>query len=341
MKKLKLFCVTIFFCILLLSSISFATEENNLTDFSNVELELKSTISGNSVSYKLYFNNVTFEKTHNYSVWVTNSKDDVIEYTSSNDGAIIDGVFNNINKFLERKGDIYITVVEESSEGKEIVLLSKKLERPNQNDIGKRITGSFFTEKSVDKNIIFFNEPHDSSEGDRNIKVKIGKVEDEKILNNIKANGSSALKELLSYAKNQTGLHTDTLPANTSSNTFLSKIQLENNGYYFIYFEADDENGKYYPVEDVMLAQAKIMQNGQQIQLVNYTDGNFVWKTNTDKGNTVNNTITNSNNEIDNTVANKIIPAAGIDVYITLFVIAVILISGIAYVKYKKYKIVK
>lgn len=348
MKRIKFFCLTILLTILLLlvSNISFASQEDELTDFSKVEFELKQNVSSNAVSYKLYFNNVTFEKTHSYYVCITNSKDDTVEDNQTS-GAIVDGVFSNIDAYLEKKGDIYISVLEDVNGERKIVLLSKKLDRPKQNDIGKRITGSFFTDSTGDTSIIFFNEPHDNSAESRKVKVKIGKVEDENILNKMKANGSSALNELLSYAKNQSAIYTETIPAEMYKKAFLSKVKLSNNGYYFVYFEAEDENGKYYPVEDVMLAQAQFRQNGEQIQLVNYTDSGFVWKTNTENGNVVDNKTqniakNNTNNEAhDNTVANKIIPAAGINVYITLFIMCVVLIAGIIYFKYRKYENIK
>lgn len=342
MKKNILFCLTFILTVLLIliTNISLATEDAKWTDFSKTTLELKSTINGNSISYKLLFNNVTFEKTHNYYVYVKNSASDT-NYENE-DGSIIDGTFDNIDKFLERNGDIYVTVVENNGGQKETVLSAKKINRPKQNDIGKRITGSFFTKTTGDSAIIFFNEPHDVSAEDRKIKVKIGKVEDNKILDNIKNNGSSSLSELLSYAKNAKSIYNETIPSGIYKEAFLSKVSLSDNGYYFVYFEADDENGKYYPVEDVMLAQAQFMDNGKHIQLVNYTDTEFVWKNNSSNSNITNNTIKNTNNEVkDNTVANKIIPATGIDAFITLVIMFITIIGLTIYIRYRTFKDVK
>lgn len=338
MKKIKyVLGIMIILSLLFISNVCFA--ETNFTNFDNVKLELKKSENLKYTSYKLYFNNVSFNTEHTYNIYITNAKVDSIDSNLESDGVITDGKYQNIDKFLEKKGDIYITVVESVLNEKSTVLLSKKLERPEQNSLGNRITGSFFTEAEEDSNIIFFNEPHDLSADDRKINIKIGKVEDQKILDNIKTNGEKGLNDLLTYAKNSKELLKETLASGMNKTKFLSKINLVDGDYYYIYFEADDENGKYYQVEDIMLTQAKYISS--KFQLVSYTDSKFVWKntvseTNTVKNNTSNETktVNNTVNEIDNTVANKIIPAAGFKEYITLIIMGVVVIAGIIYFKY-------
>lgn len=355
MRKIS-FILLIMSIILLTLSINttvFAEEETQWTDFSKVSFELKPTVTNNSVSYKLYFNNVDFNSKHSYSVYVSNISENIKK--SETYMEIQNGVYNYIDRFLERDGEIYITVIETIDGEKKDVLESKKLDRPNQNALGTRITGSFFTTKdSGDSTITFFNEPHDSTADERKIKVKIGKVEDTKILNNIKSNGQSALNELLLYAKNQSGIYTETISVGIYKEKFLSNITLTDKAYYFVYFEAqNDDETYYYPVEDIMLAQAQYVEGGNKIQLVNYDDSKFVWNLNSQKpsvennvvNNTVNNAVNNTANNIvnntDNTVANKIIPAAGVNVYIVLFMTGIILVSTIIYVRYIRFKDVK
>lgn len=357
MKRIR-FLSLIFSIILVIISISttaFAEEEITWTDFSKVSFELKLNSNGDSASYKLYFNNVNFNTKHNYDVTVSNVLKDT-KYSETY-MMIQDGAYDYIDKFLEKDGDIYISVTERNETGeKKKVLESKKLDRPSQKDLGSRITGAFFTEKdSGDLATIFFNEPHDVTADARKIKVKIGIVEDNKILNNIKNNGQSALKELLSYAKEQSGIYTATVSVGIYKEKFLSNVPLVNYGYYFIYFEAqNDEEINYYPVEDVILAQAQYFENGKKVQLTNYNDSKFAWDvkepkpepenkiTNNTVNNTVKNTVNNSaNNIIDNTIANKIIPPAGMNIYIALFLIGITIISMVIYIRYIRLKDVK
>ena len=52
---------------------------------------------------------------------------------------------------------------------------------------------------------------------------------------------------------------------------------LQDDAYYYIYVEFDDENGKYYPIEGITLGQAWIADSKEYWDLWAYTEDNFEW----------------------------------------------------------------
>lgn len=90
-----------------------------------------------------------------------------------------------------------------------------------------------------------------------------------------------------------------------------------------MYVEFDDENGKYYPIEGVTLAQAWFSSSSEDWDLFAYTKGDFQW---------------DGLAPTDPTTATGELPQTGVSIGITL-AIAIVLIGGtVAYIKYKKLK---
>ncbi len=72
------------------------------------------------------------------------------------------------------------------------------------------------------------------------------------------------------------GIYQSSAPVGESESV-LNKMNLIDDAYYFVYVELDDENGKYYPMEDVNLYQAQINGDSHSNMLYHYLDSGFVW----------------------------------------------------------------
>ena len=67
------------------------------------------------------------------------------------------------------------------------------------------------------------------------------------------------MEKLLSYAKDTKAIYNGTVEADKTKNgNIADNMELIDNAYYYVYFVLDNENGKYYPVEDVNIVQANI-----------------------------------------------------------------------------------
>ena len=228
-------------------------------------------------------------KNSNYYLYFTNgkTKPTVITYDSN---LIKSGYYQNFTStemsssyskslsdesILEKNGDIYAWIVEsklDSNNKREnkFILEGYKVERPALLGLGKRLEVYF------DKNdsSVFNHNPNGVYNKDRTLKVKIGIMGNNSILKAIKNNESGALEKLLTYSKSAKSTYTGTLSMG-KSNSILDKLGVVDGQYYYAYFELDDENGKYYPVEDVMLYQGKIDSGGKYF--LNYISPQFTW----------------------------------------------------------------
>lgn len=304
-------------------------ETTQWTDFSNVEIELTKSYTSGHVTYNLNVKNVTYKKGHSYDVYINNS----LSKPSESDGAIgehLGSTILNINKYLEKSGDIYLWIDEHYVDENKTLLEAYKIERPSQNPLGERITGSFYGKSSM----IFFLEPTETS-NNRKVKVKIGTVTDTEILKQIQNGNASALSNLLTYAKSASSLTTATLNVGTSETSIISGLNLTEGGYYYVYLEADDENGTYYPVEDVSLYQYCYYSDNDG-QLVDYLSDDFKWGSEENASNPV------EDAKKDTTVTEKILPNTGASVFIVATLVVILLMISVSfYFKYAKYRGIK
>ena len=204
----------------------------------------------------------------------------------------------NLDKYLELNQDLYIWIIEEvdldvsyTENGENyigcttrFVAEGQKLTRPELPQLNL-ILKSFSIwggEKETGENTyISFRFP--SVTENRKFKLKIGKVTDNSILQKIQNNDYSGITALLQYAKNNQATYTADLT--TTSKNYYTNNQalfdgiklLEDDAYYYIYVEFDDENGKYYPIEGVTLGQAWIGETTKYWDLYAYTEENFEW----------------------------------------------------------------
>ena len=285
----------------------------------------------------LIVKNVDLSKSnHYYYYYISNNKNDNpdlnklgedLKYwqTISSEGKIGASALTN---YLETNGDIYIWIAEVQNGEKKIVLTARKIERLEQLPLTKRIVGYFSDELSGG---IFCYEPHSTS---RKINIKIGRVTDDTILRNIRDNKDNAMSDLLSYAKSTGSIFEKTYTLGENP-TMPENINIKDKAYYFIYFELEDENGKYYPVEDVELYQASV--SDRYVTLINHTDRNFVYNISEDTGPT-NDGKDYPNNTVDNTTTPEKIPQTGLGITVIPIIVVLAIIAGTISYKVTKYR---
>ena len=240
------------------------------------------------------------------------------------------GVDEKGEGILEKNGDIYAWIVEErkiknstTKYENKFIVEGYKVSRPELNSLGNRMR-VYINQKETS---IFSHNPNNTSmKTNRKVKIKIGKVDNANILRAIKNKESGALNKLLEYSKSAKSIYTITCPIGKSS-SIVSKLGIENKQYYYGYFELDDENGKYYPVEDVMLYQGVNDKNNQL--LYNYLDSKFVWTLSDE---------TPTKPSEDKTVASGTLPQTGETMIIIGSIAIITVIAVVAGIQIKKYK---
>ena len=297
-------------------------------DFSKATVKLVA--ENDFKSYYLTIENATFVQGNAYFVLVTHKKEDtsyVKEALKSEDLTAkgYTGVSESYPKIditgqVEENGDIYYTIVERWHNGKGEygfkVIKEGALERLPLNSLGNRIKCYFFN----DKTSTFLYEFAQKSKSSRKIKLKIGTVTDNNILINIRDGKANALNDLLTYAKSSSSpMYTGTVPLDNSA-SITTDMNLTDQGYYYVYMQMDDENGKYYPIEDVSLYQGLVSEKVGK-NLYDYLDSNFKWELANGGGNVI-------TNPTDPTIAPSVYPRTGA---IVLSVIGIALVGATAF----------
>lgn len=233
----------------------------------------------------------------------------------------------SISKYLEKSGDIYVWIYEtqivNNVRQNKCIIEAQKIERPALKKIGTRMKCYFLNEETSTHLFEAYNY-----ENARKINVKIGKVTDKSILRAIKNGETDCLQKLLDYAKNADSIYTGTVPLGRSE-SITNKLNLVNDEYYYVYMVLDDENGKYFPVEDVSLYQALTYEKDRKTSknLFDYLNDNFKWN------------LGNDDTTIDNTTATGKLPQTGASIVIYVAITLVIVAGVIFAIKYKKYNI--
>lgn len=207
-------------------------------------------------------------------------------------------------KYEELNQDLYIWIIQQKYLGSEnyyynengksimystkFVVEGKKLGRvklPQLNLILQSFSvGVWKGTKETNKSTwLRFNYP--TATAKRKFTLKIGRVTDNAILKKIQKNDYSGITELLAYAKKSDAVYNKQLTttsegfySNNDSALFDGRKLLKNKAYYYVYAQLDDENGKYYPIEGVTLAQAYLSStNNTNWDLWAYTSGDFKW----------------------------------------------------------------
>lgn len=320
------------------------TEDDNTstwTDFSKATFEWGDYTETDHRTPTLTIQNVDLNKeNHYYYVHISHDKNEIPDLNTildanngywniiKSDGKISSAV---LNKYLETNGDIYIWVAEVQNREQKIVLNAKKVNRLEQLPLTKRIV-LYFGDSLAGG--IFCYEPTDIQ---RKVNIKLGKMTDSTILKDIKNNKANAMENLLNYAKKAEAIFESTYTLGTSPHV-PENIGIKDKEYYFVYLELEDENGKYYPVEDVELYQASI--SGNNVKLLNHTDRDFIYSVSDDDEPNIN-TGNNKNNVKDNTIATGKIPQTGSSITIISTIIVLAVIFSFVAFKITKYRDIK
>lgn len=349
--------------------------ENNVEDFQNsINININEPVWTEVRDIDYSFDETTFFmnipeiqgiENHTYHLFVTFGNEK-INIEQDEDGKIINSFYSSDNSIqgmfdfesaLEKSGDIYVSIVEEQQDYSKsektyinkIILENKKIERPEQKGLTKRIYAIFFDlNNEEEENLIFVSEPHNI---ERKLNVYVGKITDVSILNSIKNKESDGMSKLLNYAKNNSNESNKyTLTKQKDSTGSFLAGELINNAtfdigeYYYMYYVLDNENGKYISVEDIGLFYA--VSNDQSTYLSSQDDSRFEWKdfdVNDDNNNQDNSQQdtqkpNDTNNTNDETVAKEPIPHTGLGIGLLLFISIVLVLVITMYKKVNYYK---
>ena len=173
---------------------------------------------------------------------------------------------------------------------------------------------------------------------DRKITYKIGEVTDNSILSAISNKESDGFTRLLAYAKadsNSLGNGSFNFGdyGYKTSNIAKATGKISGDKYYYVYAVADTVNGKYVPVEDV------VIYNGASDGTL--THFAFAGSTTTDPYTGSTNTTNPTNTTGDNTIAIKKIPQTGATPVFMIVLGSTILVATLIFVANKKYRDIK
>lgn len=341
MKRILRTIVVIFITGILFTLSSYAAEDTTQwTDLKNVKVEVTQKNEDTFWAYYLKVTGVTLNENSRYYICIK-SGDEQPDFTKATDKNILNNngdmgkqLSEKLSNAYELNKDVYCYIIEEK-DGKYGTPYKTKLPRLNQHSLGNRIIGFFDNPHTA----IHFKEAN-RVEG-RNIKIKVGRVTDNNILLSIKNKESNCLQKLLEYAKSSESIYTGTIPLGLKEKSITTGMNLTNKAYYYVYMIMDDENGKYYPVEDISLYQADIVGDGTEIKdLLNYLDDKFKWnienaKTPTTNSTSQTNTVKSSNNSNtpDTTKATGKLPKTGLG--IGLISLIIVTISGLIFTYFK------
>ena len=315
------------------------SDEGDWTDFSNAKFELKKEGVSDAI---IEISNVTPRSESSYYLFITSdaSKPNVttedsdkyilLSYDSDSNKLITNNI-EKVTKNVELNQDLYVTIIEMQRDNKnqeDIVIYGKKLQRYEEPKYSDAFLSTFVSYNDTQIVTTFTH----AKENNRKIQIKVGKITDVSILQKIKNQDSSGFADLLSFAKSNQGIYNEKLDADKDSsfaiqyttragNEIIDLKGLQNDGYYFLYIKADDENGKYISQEAVTLGQAEIVDSSLW-NIHFYGASEFQW---VDFGNV----------EGDYTIAKGELPNTGIRTVI-LAVLGLVLVGG--GVSYKLYK---
>jgi len=240
------------------------------------------------------------------------------------------------NEYASMYGDVYVTLYEYDDNLLVYNRVSKTIlvERKFM-DYGSRMEAGFYSQDGGVDLII-----HDIYNRNSNLNIKIGEVKDDNILYNFSK--TSDYSEILEYVKKDVKPILDFSENLSKFSNFYGKYdskEIIDGNYYYIYLEIDTENGKFYPLDEIIISQAK---NGNlssdfdfEFELDDNTkddEQNSIVENNKDILNDANNNVSvkDDNNIITN-------PNTGINDFSFPF-LALSVIVGLIYFTFKKNK---
>lgn len=192
--------------------------------------------------------------------YILYSKDDNVSTTLSDSQLMDSGAYwndskkviesKNYTKYASQFGDLYVTLYSYNDGYYNKVSDSILVKRPDYLPYGSRmdVHASSIT-NSIDVSI------NDIYNINSTINIKVGEINDEDILNNFAL--THKYDEVLEYAKK------DSKAIKNFSQSLLNmpgeydSEGIVDDNYYYIYLSIDTENGKYYPLDEIAVCQAK------------------------------------------------------------------------------------
>ena len=324
------------------------------TDFSNAKFELK---KGSFSDAFIEISGVTPKENHSYSLYITSNsnKPDVFD---ENGLLITEGritmIYDKDSKtlktlssdemanYVELNQELYVNICEtyQSTDKykKNVVSYGNKLTRYSEPKYNDAFSATFV---SCNKTQIVTTFTHAQS-NNRKIQIKVGKITDISILQKIKNENSTGFKELLDYAKSNSGVYDQVLnaeqndsyaieyQADKEDNSFINLNGLQDEEYYYLYVKPIDENGKYVSNEAVTFGQAYVSNDYWALRFYGSSDFKWTdWETNPGEGGT---------GSGDDSVIPGTLPKTGYEYLAYGGAILVVAVCGfIAYKKYRKY----
>ena len=359
-KLILLIILVAMVSIICIATNSYAAEEESQlewTDFSNAEFSLEREGTRGAT---LKISNVKENPDSEYYVMISENKpvfdpedpDTNFRYLAIYDNKGEEYVADEVQ--LNQKLNLWIVEMQynQGNYSYKYVVDGKELTRPEYPKYANVFFATFFADDGTQ---LKFNVPW--GDNTRKINLRIGKITDNSILNKIKNNDITGFEELLEYGKTQTAIYDNQLTSTKYENGSCDNgydssdlesipiidLKLENEAYYYVYAELDDENGKYYPVEGVTLGQAKVGDDYWSLSVLG--DEDFTWSEfgeGNGQTNNVNTPIANNITNANNT--NKLpsrLPKAGITVTVFAVIIGIAIVSVVSYKKYNYYKGIK
>lgn len=325
------------------------------TDVSKIKIETSAEDSDVTRNVCIKISGITEVEEHQYYVYLTNSStkpelqiDD--SYNKINPDMITADLIlftrNNgysANEFYELNADTYLYIVEEQYNDEtnkyenKFIVSNYKITWPERRSLGTRVLNYFFS----DATSTFIPELSDERKDKGvNVNIKIGRVTDLNILRAIQRGDSDCLSKLLEYAKTANNIYSGTISYGANGPTITDKFDLIDEAYYYVYMVVEDENGKYYPIEDVSLYQALVSETVGK-NLFDYLDDNFKWNLE-DEGTTPppsEETPTPETPPNDDTTLQGKLPQTGQTVLIAISCIGLVILTITFARKIKKYSI--
>lgn len=312
------------------------------------------------VSYSLTLSELQENQFHDYYMFFTYDNEEV-KIEKGTDGKISNAYSKyskqkTIKDVLEKKGDIYMSIVEEqrdySKENDEyiykIISNKTKIERPAEKTITQRIYGIFYDLKDGSDNLVFCTEAHSEK---RKLNIHIGKITDISILKSIKNKEHDGMSKLLKYAKNNSNSDKAIVLEEQNSiglfkaSQISTALKYEPGEYYYMYFSLDNENEEYVDVEDIGLFGC--FNSDSAYWLATESDSTFKWTisdenpvTDTTKPAEDNkNTDNKQEQPKDDTVSKEDkLPFTGVGIGLIMSIVVVTIAGIIMYKKVKYYK---
>ena len=294
--------------------------ETSLTSLANIKVETNLTKKDNK-QYYIYISKKADEN-------VTSKTAGVTVLSANSDGKLCAVISKN---YCELVGTNYAYIIEKtvSSSEEKVVLKGKKIEDPQLPSLGNRLDIWLYdVNKTGVTNKISMSK-------DRTIKYKIGKIDSNDILKSFKNESSDkAFSKLLEYSKNAKILKEGSITVDGLDYNLIKDVNIENGGYYFVYMDADTQNGKYNKLEDIAVYKESNSKEGNALVHFSFADIKLKEE---QSGNSEN----KEQNQEDNTKSNKKIPQTG-DKQTVAIAMGTIAIIGVAcYIGYKKYNGIK